>query len=192
MSSTPLSDDLGRRAGFPWYYPVVFLLNLALITALEVLLLYRVQLPLTDETLAAKNPSYSNSIIRNSTDSASVSWYLVESGDHTLHLVPLRKHILLQNRGRLLTDQIAVIPAETAHMEITTRAGIGGSSVMIGREVEAWADEQSEYPLQMRSKYSRTYLGSNGVGAVAGKYFFLALALSLLEYFLWHKIKGNI
>lgn len=190
MSSAPLSDDLGRRAGFPWYYPVVFLLNLALIMALEVLLLYRIPLPLTTETLAATNPACSNSVIRNSTESASVTWYLVESDDSTLQLVPLRKHILLQDRGRLLTNQITAIPADTAHMEITTRAGISGSTVMVGYDVEPWADEQSDYPLQMRSKYSRTYLGSNGVSAVMGKYFLLALALSLLEYFLWNRIKG--
>jgi len=59
MSSTPLSDDLGRRAGFPWYYPVVFLLNLALIFALELLLLYRTPLPLTQAALTERNPRIS-------------------------------------------------------------------------------------------------------------------------------------
>lgn len=45
------------------------------------------------------------------------------------------------------------------------------------------------YPLQMRSKYSRTHMGANGQYA-AGVYFLLPLLLSLPESFLWNKIRG--
>lgn len=189
MSTTPLSDDLGRRAGFPWYYPVVFLLNILLILAVEVLLLYRLPLPLTEAILAEKLPDYPNASIQNSTESGTLCWYLVQTEAEELQLVPVRKHILFQNQGKLLTSQITPIPADTSHMEVTTRAGISGSTVMIGTEVEPWDGEQSEYPLQMRSKYASGNIGNAGRYAASG-YFLLGILLSILEYILWNKIKG--
>lgn len=177
-----MSENIYRRARLPLHYPLVFLMNVLLIIALEVLLFYPTSLPLTDSAL-------SGSVIRNATESGTITWYLVETEADTLHLVPVRKHVFIHSRGKLLTSQIVDIPADTEYMEVTTLAGIGGSTVKIGTEVEPWADEQSDYPIQMRSKYSRTYLGANGTGAVAGKYFLLGVLLSLLESFLWNKIK---
>lgn len=177
-----MSENIYRRARLPLYYPLVFLMNVLLIIALEVLLFYPTSLPLTDSDL-------SGSVIRNATESGTITWYLVETEADTLQLVPVRKHVFIHSRGKLLTGQIVDIPADTEYMEVTTLAGIGGSTVKIGTEVEPWADEPSEYPIQMRSKYSRTHLGTNGGAAVAGKYFLLGVLLSLLESFLWNKIK---
>lgn len=187
-----MSENIYRKARIPLHYPLVFLLNVLLIIALEVLLLYPTPAPLTEALLREQAPAYSAAVIRNHTESADITWYLVEREPEVLEVVPLRKHIFLQTRGRLLTDQITPVSAEAAHVEITTRAGIGGSTVMIGTEVEPWADEHSDYPLQMRSKYSRSHLGANGGAAVGGKYVLLGIALSLLEGILWHKIRGNI
>lgn len=184
-----MSENIYRRAPLPLYYPLVFVLNLLLIVALEVLLLYRTPLPLTEDLLAARDPAYANSAIQNSTECATIVWYLAETQTEEIHLIPVRKHILFQNRGKLLTDQITVIPADTTHVEITTRAGIGGATVMVGSEVEPWGDEVSDYPLQMRSKYSRNATGSAG-GYAAGGYLLLAALLSILESLLWNKIKG--
>lgn len=188
MSSAPLSDDLGRRAGFPWYYPVVFLLNLALIFALELLLLYRTPLPLTQAALAERDPAYADAVIVNSTQNSTVSWYLVETGDGELHLLPFQRNQINQNRGRLRANQIVTIEADTAYTEVQTKVGIGATTVTIGTEVEPWADEVQEHPLKMRSKYA---------GMISsGKYTFtffilLALAMSILESVLWNKIKNG-
>lgn len=188
MSSAPLSDDLGRRAGFPWYYPVVFLLNLALIFALELLLLYRTPLPLTQATLAERDPAYADAVIVNSTQNSTVSWYLVETGDGTLHLLPFQRNQINQNRGRLRTNQIVTIEADTAYTEVQTKVGIGSTTVTIGTEVEPWADEVQEHPLKMRSKYA----GMNSSGKYTVTFFiFLAVALSILESVLWNKIKNG-
>jgi len=191
MDNAPISSDIGRRAGVPWYYPVVFLLNILLILAAEVLLLYRQPVPMTEAILAEKLPAYHNASIQNSTESGTIVWYLVQTEADELHLIPVRKHILFQNRGKLLDSQITLIPADTGHMEVTTRAGIGGSTVMIGTEVEPWDGEQSEYNLQMRSKYAGGNIGNAGRYAASG-YFLLGVLLSILEYVLWNKIKGNM
>ena len=183
-----MSENIYRRARLPLYYPLVFALNMLLVVALEVLLLYRTPVPLTLDTLTAADPSYAGATLQNSTECATIRWYLAETQTGEIHLVPVRKHIMFQDRGKLLDDQITVIPADTVHMEVTTRAGIGGATVMVGSEVEPWGDEQSDYPLQMRSKYSRNATGSAG-GYAAGGYFLLAALLSILESLLWNKIK---
>lgn len=185
-----MSENIYRRARLPLYYPLVFVLNMILVVALEVLLLYRTPLPLTVDTLAARDPSYSDAAFQNNTECATIIWYLVETPTGDIQLVPVRKHILFQDRGKLLDNQITVIPADTVHMEVTTRAGIGGATVMIGSEVEPWGDEVSDYPLQMRSKYSRNATGSAG-GYAAGGYFLLAALLSILESLLWNKLKNG-
>ena len=105
MSDIPLSDDLGRRSGFPWYYPVVFLLNLALIIVLELLLFYRISLPLTEELLEKKDPAYAGSTIVNTTENYTMTWYLVQTDSGELQLVPAQRHDILRDRGRLRLDQ---------------------------------------------------------------------------------------
>lgn len=186
MSSTPLSDDLGRRAGIPWYYPVVFLLNLALIFVIQLFVFYRIPLPLTEETLAKKVPAYQGAVIRNSTENSTISWYLVETDTEELHLIPVQRNQIRQDRGRIRTNQIVTIPAGTAYMEVQTKVGIGATTVTVGTEVEPWHDEVQESPVKLRTKYA-------GYGS-SMKYTFtlfmlLALAMSIGEAVIWNKIK---
>ena len=189
MSSTPLSDDLGRRAGVPWYYPVVFLLNLAIILLIEFFAFYGTPLPLTEEALAKKEPAYAEAVIVNSTQNVSVSWYLVETGEE-FHLVPYQRHMFLPNHGRLRSKQIVTIPADTAYMEVQTKVGIGATTVTVGTDVEPWSDEVQEHPLKMRSKYAAS--GGGGSAKYTFTFFmFLALAMSIVEYIIWNKIKNG-
>ena len=184
--STPLSDDLGRRAGFPWYYPVVFLLNLALVLLIEFFAFYGTPLPLTEAALAEKEPGYADAVIVNSTQNAAVSWYLLDTGDE-LHLVPYQRNMFLPDHGRLRRNQIVTIPADTASMEVQTKVGIGATTVLIGTEVEPWTDEVQDHPLKLRSKYAGTGSGKYTFTL----YIFLALAMSISEYIIWNKIKNG-
>ena len=187
MSSAPLSDDLGRRAGFPWYYPVVFLLNLTLVFLIQMLVFHTATLPLTEDTLAKKDPAYADAVIVNSTANTSVSWHLVDTGDE-LHLVPVLRNQILQNRGRILKHQIVTIPADTAYTEVQTKVGIGATTVTVGTDVEPWQDEVQEHPLKMRSKYSAR---SGAGGEIITVFLFLALAMSITESIIWNKIKNG-
>ena len=185
-----MSENIYRRAPVPVYYGLVFLLNVALIIALELLLVYKHPVPLTQEVLARKDSTYQNGQIINSLDSSgALIWYLEETEAGEIHLVPIRRHTLFFGRCKILTDQIVVIPEDTAEMEVMTRAGLGGSTVLVGTEVEATYDEAPEGEgLHLHPKWF-------GGGATAGKYafgfyFLMGVALSFLEAFLWHKIKG--
>lgn len=185
MSSAPLSDDLGRRAGFPWYYPVVFLLNLALIFAFQLFAFYRTPLPMTIDALAEKEPAYSNAAIVNSTENSTVSWYLVETETQELHLVPVQRNEIRQDRGRIRTNQIVKIPEDTAYTEVQTKVGIGATTVTVGTDVEPWADDVQDHPIKLRSKYA----GYNSSMKYTFTFFcLLALAMSIGEAVIWHKI----
>lgn len=190
MSSAPLSDDLGRRAGFPWYYPVVFLLNLTLILTVQLLAFYTTALPMTEESLAKKVPAYADAVIVNSTQNTSVSWYLAETDDGTLHLIPVQRNQIRQDRGRILFKQIVTIPADTEYTEIQTKVGIGATTVTVGTDVEPWEDEVQEHPVKLRSKYA--HVGGAGSEKYTFTLFiFLALAMSIGESILWNKIKNG-
>lgn len=189
MASMPLSDDLGRRARLPWYYGVVVFLNLALILVLEMLLLYRTPLPLTEAVFAEQNPAYQGAVIRNTTQNSSVSWYLVETREKELHLIPVQRNEIRQDRGRIRMDQTVTIPADSVYLEVQTKAGIGSTTVMVGTDVEPWGDEPQDYPVKLRSKYSR-YSMTNSMKYTLTLYVFLALILSIGEGILWRKIKA--
>ena len=190
MSSAPLSDDLGRRAGFPWYYPVVFLLNLALIFIIQLLVFYTISLPMTEAALAEKAPAYEGAVIQNYTSNSSVSWYLVETQDHELHLIPVHRNQIRQNQGKLLLKQAVVIPADTAYMEVQTKVGIGATTVTVGTEVEPWADEVQDHPVKLRSKYA-SIGGAGSEKYTFTLFMFLALAMSIAESVIWNKIKNG-
>ena len=180
-------EDVNRKAGIPFYYPLVFFLNIALIIALELLLVYKHPFPLTEELLAKQLPAYENASILHTTDKTFICWNLVETESGDFHVVPVRRHVLFFNRCKLIPDQIVAISPDTAETEITTRDGIAGSTVLVGREVAPKAGVESTGELGIRPKW---YGNSSLPAYTYGFYFLLGLAMSLLEAFLWHKIKG--
>ena len=180
-------EDVNRKAGIPFYYPLVFFLNIALIIAMELLLVYKHPFPLTEELLAKQLPAYENASILHTTDKTFICWNLVETESGDFHVVPVRRHVLFFNRCKLIPDQIVAISPDTAETEITTRDGIAGSTVLVGREVAPKAGVESTGELGIRPKW---YGNSSLPAYTYGFYFLLGLAMSLLEAFLWHKIKG--
>lgn len=188
MDNAPISSDVGRRAGVPWHYPLVFLLNLTVILVLELLLVYKYPIPLTETILAERNPAYANAVIQNSTDSNTIIWYLVETEDKEIHLLPTLRHAVFHNHCRIYDDQTVIIPPDTTEMEVLTRHGISGTTVLVGTEVQPQeGEEPAEGALQMRPKYY------NNTGKYTfGFYFFMALAMSIVEFIIWNKIKGSL
>ena len=179
-------EDVHRRAGVPFYYPLVLILNVALIIALELLLIYKHPFPLTQELLAKELPAYENAAILRSTDKTFIGWTLVETENGEYHVVPIRRHALFFSRCKICDDQIVIVPEDTREMEITTKAGITGSTVLVGREVAPEYGQALTGEMEIRPKW---YGNSNLPTYTYGYYFLLGLAMSLLEAFLWHKIR---
>ena len=91
------------------------------------------------------------------------------------------------NKKTMITkDQIVPVPRDTTEITISTRDGIAGSTVLVGRELAPQAGEELTGELEIRPKY---YGNSSLPTYTYGFYFLLGLSLSLLEAFLWHKLK---
>ena len=179
--------DVYRRAGLPFYYPLVLFLNIALIIALELLLVYRHPFPLPEQLLAQELPAYENAVILRSTDKTAIGWCLVETETGEYHVVPLRRHTLFFNRCKLYEDQIVVVPSDTAQTEITTKDGMVAATVLVGRDVESQVGADITGEMEIRPKW---YGNNNFAVFTCGFYFLTGLAMSLAEAFLWHKIRG--
>ena len=179
-------EDVYRRAGFPWYYPLVFILNIALIIALELMFIYQLSVPLTEETLFQQNPAYENATILRSLDNNIFDWYLVETDSSEYHVIPIRRHALFVNRCQICEDQIVAVPDDTAEMEITTKAGITSSTLLVGREVAPQYGGKLTGEMEIRPKW---YGRSSAPTYAIGFYFLSGLGLSLLEYAAWNKLK---
>lgn len=180
-------EDVNRRAGIPFHYPLVFFVNIVLIIALELLLVYRQPLPLTQELLARELPVYEDAAILRETDRNLIEWYLVQTGEGEYHVVPVRRHAVFFDRGKICDDQIVTVPPDTGEMEITTRDGVVAFTVLAGREVSPAVGEEITGEMEIRPKW---YGHSNASAFTYGFYFLAGLAMSLAEAFLWHKIKG--
>lgn len=182
-----MSENIYRRARIPFFYPLVFLLNVAVVIMLELLLGYTLPANLTEDILAQELPGYKNAVIEQTVESAEVYWYLVKTQTGDCHLIPARRHALFFNRCKLLDDQITVIPADTAEMEVTAKTGITASTLLVGTEVEPKVGQPPQPGLNMRPKwYGRSQAGTY---AFAG-YVFIGLTLSFLESFLWNKLRS--
>jgi len=183
-----MRENIYRRARIPFFYPLVFLLNVAVVIMLELLLVYTLPVPLTEDILARELPGYENAVIENSVESANVFWYLAKTEAGEYHVVPVRRHTLFFNRCKLCDEQIVAVPPDVTEMEIQTKAGIGASTLLIGTEVAPDYDEADTAALNMRPKwFGRSQAGTY---AFAG-YVFYGLLLSFLESFLWNKLKAR-
>lgn len=180
------NEDMNRTAGISFHYPLVFFLNIALIIALEVLLVYKHPFPMTEEILSQQLPVYENAAIRRSTDKTFIGWYLLETENGEYHVVPVRRHALFFNRCKLFPEQIVVIPDDTAEMEVTTKDGIVSAIVLVGREVAPKYGEEPAGQMELRPKWLAL---NNADTFTYGFYFLMGLVLSILEYILWRKLK---
>ena len=181
-------EDVHRRAGFPWYYPLVFVLNIALIIALELMFVYKLPVPMTGKLISRELPEYENATLHRSLDQSLIGWYLMEMDTGEYHVVPVRRHSVFINRCKLCSDQIVVVPGDTAEMEVTTKAGINASTILVGREVATQYGGEPTGQMELRPKW---YGRSNAPSFAYGIYFFSGLGLSLLEYLLWKKLKAK-
>lgn len=92
------------RSKIPVGLILLFLLNVMLIIALEVMFFYQLPARIDETALAAMNPQYHSCMIRSEDHANSLSCYLVEQEDGSLHLVSTRKHGLFFTRAKKIDD----------------------------------------------------------------------------------------
>lgn len=162
---------------------LLFVVNVFLVMALEILLFYRYPADLTAADLAAMNPAYENCTIIASDDVGTFRCWLVklESGDYAM--VPARQHGLASSRAKVYKNQITSVSAETEEVEITVRTGVHSSLVSVSRHPNPYDVESLE-----RYLYILYHGASGGQGALA-LYMLIAAVLEGMELSIWHLIR---
>ena len=174
------------RSRIPVPLVLLFVLNVFVVMALEVLILYPHPAELTEEWLSEYDSAYKNSTIVTRDERGTLRCWLIklESGDYAM--IPLRQHGLLTNRAKILTNQIATVSADAREQEITVKVGLHSSVVSVSRTPNpGYHTENAERYLSIIYHNSGNHSGTTAI------YMALAAVLEGLELAIWQLIKQN-
>lgn len=146
------------------------------VIALELLLLYPVPVPLTEEALAQYDSDYEGCTILYTADRGKLSCHLVQTTDGELHMVPTHGHSLAYKRAKVLKKYIAAVP-ENEDITLPVKVGLHTSNVTIGTE----AQSGSRY-------FTIDYYGSSTQNTTT-LYMVIAAVLEAMELAVFHLIR---
>lgn len=162
----------------PLSFVLLLLLNIMLMVALEVALLYRVPTPLTPQTLEKVSARYENCRVYGKIDLYSgpgVHFYRVQTQDGETDLVPLRQHSFFPSRSRLYSRKI---------LENLDLNGEASRQLLFGTNL---------YTVFISN--GSVHAGMTGGGAflqaALAKYMGLGAVLAFAEMLLLEKLRGN-
>ena len=164
----------------------LFLVNVFVVMAVELLVFYPHPAALTESWLEEYDSAYSNCTIVTNSEAGDFRCWLVkpESGDYVM--IPTKYHALFSNRAKIYTDQITSISADTEEQEITVKTGIHSSLVTVRQTpVEGLGTENLERYLYI------LYHSSGNMRGMTTLYMVIAAILEGLELAIWQLIKGH-
>lgn len=158
---------------------VLFAVNLVLMIALEILLVYKFPAELTAGELAEYDSVYEDCTILAEDTLNQLRCYLVQTSTGEVHLFPVRMHTIFFSRARIYDDQIIPIPTDSAETVCTLKMGIRSPSVIVRSEGGT-----------LSLDIEKAYFG--GVQEIVGVYFLINALLILLELGIGSILKKNL
>ena len=162
----------------PLSFVLVLILNIILVVALEVALLYRMPTPLSPETLEKVSARYENCRVYgeiNLHSGPGVYFYRVQTQDGETDIIPLRQHSFFPSRTRLVSRKV---------LENVDLSGETSRQVLFGTNI---------YTIFISNGSVR--VGMTGGGAylqtALAKYMGLGAVLAFAELLLLEKLRGN-
>lgn len=177
-----MHNDNYYRSRIPLPLVLLFLVNIFIVCALEILLLYRAPLPLTAETLAEFDDSYENCSILQTHQRGHLYCLLAETESGEIRLIPVKAHSILFTRGRIYEKQIVTIPEDVQETAYEIRIGLRTATVTVSPEPLPYTETQEPSELYMAISYS-------GSMDAATFYMIVGAALEAAELALWHILK---
>lgn len=151
-------------------------LNLILIIALEVLLLFPCSLPVSTQDLAKSDTRYESCTILSETGTRfHAVFYLVATQSGEIELVPVLRHYIFLNRGKVCTGKAVEILDTEAGENHSFRLGLRSYTVTVSGGTLEVVGGTSPF----------------NSSTVAGGYLLLGFLLTVMELFILDKIKGN-
>lgn len=158
----------------PLPFVLGMLVNIVLIITIEILLFYRFPVPLDTESLSRMDPRYENCTIADGDDSfMEVDYLLVETAQGQRDLIPVKSHPFFYNRLRIYENKIS-------------------RNVFVGDRISHFFGIRN-VTVEVAEDYAVTSHGGgiSGIQAALTYYLVLSGILTLLEQFLWEKIRGE-
>lgn len=162
----------------PLSFVLALILNIVLVVALEVALLYRVPVPLTPESLHSADSRYENCRVYgqiNLDSGSGIRFYRVQTQDGETDIIPLRQHSFFPSRARLQENKIlknADLTAESTQQ------------VMIGTKLYTIFISDG-------SVHAGLTGSASSLSAALAKYMGLGAVLAFAELLLLEKLRGN-
>ena len=160
------------RSKIPVSLVLLFLLNVFLIIAMEVLLIYRFPAEITPENLAARDAIYEDCTILSSDAINHLNCNLVQTNTGEYRIAAYKNHALFHSRAKLLSDE-SVVPPENGELSVPVKNGVRTCEVII----------QPDMTLVIRYAASQS-------GATV--YMVIAAILEAAELLIWEFIKRNL
>lgn len=174
------------RSKLPVGWVLLFLSNLLLVIALEVLLLYRTPLPLTADALAEADSRFSGAVLSQNQQRGYLHCTLAETTDGDVYLIAVRAHGLAYNRGRLLDKQITPITKD-ADTSVNVKIGSYTSTLTVSPNPPSWLEDPDPAELYLSIEHSSGASGSS----MAVLYMVIGAVLTFLELAVIQLIKGS-
>ena len=169
-------------AKVPVVLAVIYTLNLLLVIALEIMLLYPSSLPLTPDSLADFDSSYENCRILDTFQQGKLHCCLVETDRGQIHMIPFQGHSLAASRSRILKKYITIVP-EQEQITVPVRIGAHTSQIIVSPEPIPGSEFYTS-GLYVSIYYSRSNSGT--------LYMVLAGILAVLELGFFQLLKQNL
>jgi len=163
------------RSKIPLPLALLFLINIFLIVAVELLVVYKY--PAVPDEAALKNydPIYAQCTILSNDASSYLGGYLVQTSDGSSHLIVTKSHPIILKRAKILHAE--ALPSDGGNEQmIYVKNGIHTSEIVItGGDT-----------VTVRYSYG------GGINEMTTLYLVLGAVLEGLELLIWHLIKhGN-
>lgn len=175
---------------YPYKLPIwlilLFLANILLVMAMEVLLLYRTPLPLTADALAESDSRFAGAVLSQNQQRGYLHCALAETSEGNVYLIPIRAHSLAYNRGRILKKQIVPV-ANDSDTSVNVKIGIYTSTLTVSPEPPPWMEDAAPAHLYMSIDHSSSASGSS----VAVLYMVISAVLTFLELAVVQLVKGD-
>lgn len=169
-------------AKVPVVLAVLYTLNLLLVIALEIMLLYPSSLPLTPDSLADFDSSYENCRILDTFQQGKLHCCLVETDSGQIHMIPFQGHSLAASRSRILKKYITVVP-EQEQITVPVRIGVHTSQIIVSPEPIPGSEFYTS------GLYVSIYYSQSNSGTL---YMVLAGILAVLELGFFQLLKQNL
>ena len=169
-------------AKVPVMLAVIYTLNLLLVIALEIMLLYPSSLPLTPDSLADFDSSYENCRILDTFQQGKLHCCLVETDSGQIHMIPFQGHSLAASRSRILKKYIIIVP-EQEQITVPVRIGAHTSQIIVSPEPIPGSEFYTS------GLYVSIYYSQSNSGTL---YMVLAGILAVLELGFFQLLKQNL